>query len=392
MRAVSSESSPTDSLVRSVAFAEVKVGQHQVAILRDGAQAYPAMLAAIAQATSTLCLETYILRDDATGARFAEALCARAQAGVEVNVMYDAWGSDVSPAFLERLHRAGVRTLSFRPLRFFGTRLGAALARLRRRNHRKALVVDGRVAFTGGMNIADEYAAATEGGGNWRDTQVRLEGPAAKELERLFLETWRRHRGAPLELARYARWPQPRDGQVHIISNDFGKGRKGIRKAYADAIGKARVSIHLTQAYFLPPSRIVRLLQKAARRGVDVRIVLAAATDVKLVLLGARALYGRLLKSGVRVFEWRGRVLHAKTAVVDGRWTTIGSANLDALSLRANLEVNAVFEDEALGTAAERLFAEDVAACEEMTLAKWKARPWPERLLSWFAYQLRNWL
>lgn len=372
-------------------FAVCVVGRHEVSLLRDGAQAYPAMLEAIGAARSTICLETYIFREDTTGLRFADALCERAQAGVEVNLLYDDWGSSISDALLARMHLSGVRTLAFRPVRFSG-RLTPVIARLKRRNHRKSLVVDGEVGFTGGLNISDDYAAVSDGGQGWRDTHVRIRGPAVHELERLFLATWREHKGAKLTESRYARQPEPSDGLVRIIGNDFREDRKDIRRAYVTAIHRAKRRIHLTHAYFVPPARVIRALQKAARRGVEVSVILAAATDVKLVLYAARGLYGKLLKSGVRVFEWRGRVLHAKTAVVDGKWATIGSANLDALSLRQNLEVNAVFEDERFGAAVEAMFTEDLYQCDQMTLARWKARPWYERLLTWIAYQLRDWL
>jgi cardiolipin synthase A/B len=371
-------------------FAEVTVGVHRVALLRDGAQAYPAMLAAIAAAKSTLCLETYILADDQTAHRFCRALVDRALAGVDVNLMYDDWGSSVSNETLAGLRAAGVRVLIFRPVRFSG--FGRLWARLRRRNHRKALIVDGEVAFTGGLNLSDDYAAVADGGHGWRDTHVRIEGPAAIELERLFLENWRRQRGPRIDLARYQRTPGPDDGKVRIIGNDFRADRKDIRKAYLNAIGRARHRIHLTHAYFVPPARVLKGLARAARRGAEVSVILAATTDVRIALLAARGLYGKLLRAGVRVFEWRGRILHAKTAVVDGRWATIGSTNLDALSLRVNLEVNAVFEDEAFGAAVERMFGQDLYHCDEITLEAWKNRPLVERLLSWFAYQFRNWL
>lgn len=385
------ESSAVPAQVDSAPFAEVEIGPDTVALLKDGAQAYPAMLEAIAAARSTICLETYILQEDHTGNRFAAALAERARAGVEVNLMYDHWGSSVSDAFLDRLHQAGVRTLSFRPFRLHG-RLGRALAHFRRRNHRKALVVDGVVGFTGGLNISDDYASIDDGGYGWRDTHVRLHGPAAAELERMFLETWRRNRGAPLSPDRYRRPPSPTGGKVRIVGNELHAGRKDIRRAYVKAISHAQRRVYLTHAYFLPPARVLRALQRAARRGVEVAVILAATTDVKLVLLAARGLYDKLLRSGVRVYEWKGRVLHAKTAVVDGRWATIGSANLDALSLRVNLEVNAVIEDERFAESVEAMFRQDLEQCEAITLERWRERPLAEQIASWLAYQLRNWL
>lgn len=371
------------------AFAEMTVGAHRLALLKDGAQTYPAMLEAIARARRTICLETYILRGDRTGQRFAEALMERAAAGVEVNVLFDAWGSSVSSSFLDGLRRAGVRPLAFRPLD-----LSAPLGKVARRDHRKALIVDGAVAFTGGLNLSDDYAAPEDGGADWRDTHLRIEGPAAAELQYFFLRTWQRIGGAPIDDERYGYAERRPDPAVQIISNDLPRRRHrhGIREAYRHAIERARRRIFITNAYFLPPLRIIHVLSAAARRGVDVRIMVAGTTDVPAVLLASRAIYGHLLDAGARMFEWRGRVLHAKTAVIDGLWSTVGSTNLDSQSLRMNLEVNAIISHRGFAGAMERMFADDLAHCHEITVARWARRPLWERAASWTAYLARDWL
>ncbi|WP_437671863.1 phospholipase D-like domain-containing protein [Sorangium sp. So ce131] len=381
-------SQPAPALAAS-AFAEMTVGAHRLALLKDGAQAYAAMLAAIAGAERTICLETYILRDDRTGRRFAEALAERAAAGVEVSLMFDAWGSSVSSSFLDGLRRAGVRALAFRPIELF-----VPLGKVARRDHRKALIVDGRIAFTGGLNISDDYAAPEDGGAGWRDTHLRLEGPAAAELQYFFLRTWQRAGGAPVEEQRYSYAERRPDPAVQIISNDLPRRRHrhGIRNAYRHAIERARRRILITNAYFLPPLRIIHALSAAARRGVDVRIMVAGTTDVPPVLLASRTIYGHLLDAGVRMLEWRGRVLHAKTAVIDGLWSTVGSSNLDSQSLRMNLEVNAVVMHRGFAGAMERMFADDLAYCREITVAHWARRPFWERAASWTAYLARDWL
>jgi cardiolipin synthase len=374
----------------TAAYAEVTIGNTRASLLKDGLQAFPAMLAAIATAKQAICFETYILRDDATGTRFAEALKERARNGVEINLIFDGWGSTVSEAFLLDLALNGIRTLNFQPVRFFG-RFGRVIARLKRRNHRKALIVDGKVGFTGGLNISDDYAALDHGGKGWRDTHVRIEGPPAAALEALFLETWRRYRGAPLDERRYSAVRPPSEG-VKILGNAFRADRKDIRKAYVSAMASATKTIFVTNAYFMPPAKFIKTLTKAARNNVRVAVILAAATDVHLVLWAARGLYHRLLRAGVEVYEWEGRILHAKTAVVDTRWATVGSANLDSLSLRQNLEVNAVFEDPAFAAAVEKMFVEDLVHCRRITREWLRDRPIGERLLSWFAFQLRRWL
>jgi cardiolipin synthase len=379
------------SALERLPYAEVDVGMNRVALLKDGYQTFPAMLQAAREARSTLCIETYILRDDAVGNQLASVLINRAYAGVEVNLLYDGWGAAVSDAYVMRLKLAGVRVLSFQPVKLLGP-IGRALGRLKRRNHRKAMIVDGKIAFTGGLNLSSDYAAVEDGGRGWRDTHLRVEGPAAVQLERMFLATWRRHKGPALDEARYVRPERPPDERVRFLGNEFSRDRKDVRVAYVRAFNSALRRIHVTNSYFMPPSRVLRGLMRAARRGVDVTLILAGVTDVPLVLLATRGLYGKLLRSGVKIFEWQGRVLHAKTAVVDGRWCTVGSANLDNLSLRQNLEVNAVVEDERLGSSMERLFTEDLYQCVQITREMLSERSLFERFLSWLAYKLRTWL
>lgn len=372
-------------------FAEMDVGAHRVALLRDGAQAFPAMLAAIASARATICLETYILRADPIGWLFAEALAERARAGVEINLLFDAWGSSLPGAYLDFLHGAGVRTLAYHPIRFSGSRR-ALVERLARRDHRKSLIVDSHVGFTGGINLSNDYAAVEDGGGGWRDTHLRLEGPAVLELEYFFRRTWRRAHGAPLDERRYGTDGRRPDPLVSIASSHLRRSRASIREAYRDAIRGARERVWITNAYFLPQIRLLRALTNAAKRGVDVRLMIAGTTDVPAVLFASRSIYDRLLQAGVRLYEWNGRVMHAKTAVIDGRWSTVGSSNLDAQSLRQNLEANAIVRHPGFAAAMERMFLEDLASCDEINAERWQRRPAWLRAASWGAYLLRRWL
>jgi len=373
-------------------YAEVTVGPNRLALLKDGFQAFPAMRAAIAEARRSICLESYIILDDATGLSFLEALSERARAGVEVLLMYDDWGSELSEPTLSRLAASGVKVHAYHPVRW-SPKVGRVLARLRRRNHRKSLVVDGEVGFLGGLNLSDEYAAREDGGAGWRDTHVRVVGPGALQLERLFLETWRGSRGPRFRAEPFHRGPEAPCGRLAIVGNHLGKDKKDIRRAYAQAFRRAARSVFLTHAYFLPPNRLLRDLLEAARRGARVAVIIAATTDVKAVLYAARGLYPRLLKAGIEVYEWNtGRVLHAKTAVCDGQWATVGSSNLDPLSLRQNLEVNVTVEDATFAGALERLFLEDLRGCVRIdrdTVQSWDAF---SRLLGWLAFRLRRWL
>jgi cardiolipin synthase len=388
---VAANLNPTELSSQRRPFAELTVGTHQVALLKDGRQAFPAMLAAIAHAKRTICIETYILRSDRTGTLFADALAERARDGVEVNLLYDSWGSWVASSMLERLHRAGVRTLAFHPLRFSGKRR-EIIARLTRRDHKKTLTVDSVVGFTGGLNIADDYAAAEDGGGNFRDTHVRLEGPAAAELEYFFLQTWRRGGGQAVDSARYGGDGRRPDPSVQVVTSDERRRRHSIRMEYIGAIRDARERILITNPYFLPTIRILRELGEAAKRGVDVRIMVAGTTDVKAVLFASRSIYEILLAAGVRMFEWRGRVLHAKTATIDGRWSTVGSSNLDYQSLRQNLEVNAIIKGHEFAEALERMFEEDLTHCVEINTERWMRRSVLSKAVSWAAYLMRDWL
>ena len=378
-------------LPRRAPFAEMTVGAHRLALLKDGSETFPAMLDAIAAARSTICLETYILKSDRIGGFFARALAERARAGVEVNLLYDDWGSSVSGAYLRALAASGVRALAYHPIRFVGS-TRELFGRIAHRDHRKMLVVDGRIGFAGGINIADVYVPSG-GRPGWRDTHLRLEGPAALELEYFFLHTWRRTGGAPLDEARYGGQGRRRaDPLVSVVSSHKRHGRTGIRDAYRDAIRSATERVWITNAYFLPTLPFIRNLIEAARRGVDVRVMVGGTTDVKAVLFASRSIYEILLAAGVRMFEWEGRVLHAKTAVADGRWSTVGSSNLDAQSLRQNLEVNAIIRDEAFAAALERMFEEDLASCREINHVRWRERPSWIRAASWGAQLLRDWL
>lgn len=373
------------------AYCDLVVGFHRLRLLKDGGQTFPAMLEAISHAKSTICLETYILEDDRIGHLFADALIKRARAGVEVNLLFDYWGSSVSDGYLDRLRDNGVRAIPYRPI-LQSLQEVKVIRQVSRRNHRKALIVDSRIAFTGGINISNDYAGREDGGGGFRDTHLEFEGPAALELQYFFLRTWQKAHGPAIDENRYGHQGRRPDPNVHVVTNDMHRGRVTIRKSYRKAIRAAREKIYITNAYFLPTLGLLSGLCDAAKRGVDVQIMVAGTTDVTAVKLATRTIYGKLLKAGIRLFEWHGRVLHAKTAVIDGHWSTVGSSNLDQQSLRLNLEANAIIEDVRFARAIEIMFQEDLEHCNEITLESWHQRtPW-ERAASWAAYLFRDWL
>ncbi len=358
-------------------------------LLVDGGEAYPAMLEAIAAARDTINLETYIFASDETGWRFARGLARSAQRGVEVNVLLDGYGSvGCATSLLEYLAEAGVRVTWYKPLAPWRSGWGWW-----RRDHKKILVVDGGVGFVGGLNIADDYADLANGGRGWRDTHARIAGPVVAGLQESFGRTWRRSKGPRLDPSRHLpALAQVGVSDAAILTNRIHKERRQIRKAYLYALKRAQRTIYLTSAYFVPSYRIRSRLRKACARGVDVRILLAGASDIALVTRAARHLYTKLLKCGVRIYEWGGPMIHAKTAVVDGAWSTVGSCNLDFMSMRYNLESNIVVLGDSLADPLTKLFHRDLERANEIHLAEWRQRSGWQQFLDSLAYRLRNWL
>ncbi len=355
-----------------------------IRLLKDGVEVFPAMLSAIRQAEHEILLEMYWFADDRLGRRFAEALSERAQAGLKVLIIYDAFGSlKSSAAHWEGLRQAGCQIYEYHP--FFPLRL----KRLGLRDHRKLLVIDGRHGFTGGLNLGNQWAPEEEGGGGWRDDALSIEGPVVGQMREIFLHTWER---------RGRRWfrnhPSPRPlnrPRLRLLANHF-RARRSIRNAYIIAFQEALRSICVSNAYFLPDRLLRRSLINAAKRGVHVRILLPGRSDVRLVQLAGQHLYSRLLKAGVEIYHYTGRNLHSKSAVVDRRWSTLGSFNLDYRSWLYNLEINVAIEDRYIGRQMEARFEEDLGRAEQVKLEPWRCRSWWIKMMEWFAWKLRRWL
>jgi cardiolipin synthase A/B len=362
-----------------------------VALLTDGAAAYPAMLEAIGQAKRAIVLESYIFAADATGGRFLDALCERARAGVSVRVLVDGVGSLNTPrAFWLPLLEAGGRVEIFRPI------VRPILARLLssrwwrflwHRDHRKLLVVDDRLGFIGGLNIGDDYAPQAWGGRAWHDGHARLEGPAARALASLFNRTWKQLTREDWE-GRLAAPSSVGGTSVQLLEGRLTR-RHSVRKAYLQAMRNAEHSICITNAYCIPDRMVRRALRGACRRGVKVQMLLAGATDIRAVQYASRALYSRLMRWGVEIYEWTDRVLHAKTAVIDGVWCSIGSYNLDRRSLVHNLEANISCVDRSLGSDMAAQFERDLARSQRVDSATWHRRSGLSKLLEVIFYELR---
>jgi cardiolipin synthase len=357
------------------------VGGNRVLLLKDGGPYFAELLAAIGGAKSYILLETYILAGDQTGWRIARALAAKAKEGVEVALACDGYGSmGLDPYFAEFLLDAGVRLFVFHPISILRRRWPWS-----KRDHRKLCVVDGRVGLVGGMNISDDYAALEDGGRGWRDWAVRIEGPAVEQLDRLFRRFWKRYRRRhPLRSAPLPAPTFPGGHVVRFVANFARRDRAEIRREYLRAIAAAERQVRLTAAYFTPDRGLLRALVRAARRGVRVELITAGATDVWLSRSIARGLYGPLLKAGVDIFEWNEVILHAKAAVIDSRWSTIGSANLNHRTYLMDYEVNATILGPEVATALEDQFDVDRRRSLAVTNEVWRARPLLERALSGF--------
>jgi cardiolipin synthase len=369
---------------------------NQVRLLRNGSSAFPEMLLAIGQARQQILLEMYWFGSDKIGRKFAAALAAAAQRGVEVAIIFDAVGSvGASDEMFAELERAGAQVIEFNPIAPWKHRF--RLSRLTRRDHRKILVVDGRLGFTGGINIADFWLSLDEGGGGWRDDMVRIEGPAVAGLRDCFAQVWGRLHGRELSLVGFPRLPagafRPGRGQaVRVLGQHYFRTRHEISRSYVYYLRAASKRIFIANSYFVPDGRVLRALTRAARRGVDVRIVVPGQSDVDIVRHASRAVWGRLLRAGVRIFEWDESVLHTKTAVVDSSWSTIGTFNFDYLSLQMNLEVNVSVLDARFAATLEASFLDDFERCREVHWTDFRFRPLGQRLLEFIAYRLRKFL
>ena len=333
---------------------------NEVRLLIDGPDAYEAMLDVIGQATRWIHFENYIIRSDAAGWRFAEALAARARDGVHVRVLHDGLGSfSTSRKYWRFLREAGAEVRAFRPLRAID--LVGNLSR----THRKLVVADGARAVMGGLCIGCEWTGEdTDGGRPWRDTAVEIGGPASAVLDQAFARTWEVAGGMLPDTDVAGRVTPQGEAEVRVIGGEPGRERtyRVIELMAAGSINR----LWITDAYLVAPPRLFQALRDAARDGVDVRLLVPGLSDLPLVRNLSRIGYRDLLRSGVRIFEWDGPMLHAKTMVADGRWTRVGSSNLNPSSLLGNWELDVLIEDAALADAMERQFRLDVARSREV--------------------------
>jgi len=392
------------ALEQAVADSPLVLG-NRVVILENGPNTYAAMFSAIAAARDSINMETYILDDDEVGQRLAEALIAKQQQGVQVNLIHDAVGTlGTKKEYFKRLSDAGISVLEFNPVNPVVAKAGWAV---NQRDHRKLLVVDGRSAVLGGINISSVYSSSGGSSGSmsggsrggdkkslpWRDTDLLIEGPVVAPLQKLFMETWQAQKGKPLAPRQYFP-PLQAQGQevVRAIGSAPDDPFSQIYVTLISAINSAESEILVTNAYFVPDPQLMNALIAAAARGVDVKLILPSTTDSSLVFHAGRAHYEPLLRGGVKLYERREALLHAKTVVVDGVWATVGSTNLDWRSFLHNQELTAVVLGKEFGAKMRAAFERDLAASEPVTLEAWQRRPVTTRAKEMFARLWEYWL
>jgi cardiolipin synthase len=361
---------------------------NDVRLLNGGAIAYAAMLEALESARSSVAVEMYTWADDRVGRRFASACAARSRAGVQVFALLDSFGSLGSGAIAQTLAKSGVRVLWYHALAPWGRRWG-----WNRRNHRKLVLADGTVGFAGGMNLAEVYSAEFGGPDAWSDVGVRVQGPAVRELTRIFLLSWLAAGGSAEETS--ALVASPYDAGRAGVQVTGGRGliaRRRLRAAHLELLRMSREQVLIANAYFVPERPLVKALCRAARRGVRVRLLLPGVSDAAPARWAGRAFYGALLGAGVAIRELHETVLHAKAAVIDGEVLLTGSANLDYRSFRHNLEVTVAVHDQECARAATSALEQDWDRALPLRLDDWLDRPLFDKVLEALALAVRYWL
>jgi cardiolipin synthase len=368
-------------------FGPAVVSGNRVTALHNGVQAFPAMLEAIRSAERSVNFEGYIFWGDTTGGTFATALAERARAGVPTRVLVDWMGSQKLGDSLEQVMRsAGVEVAKFRPLRWY------SIDRLNHRTHRKLLIVDGRIGFTGGIGISDLFSGNAHDEDHWRDAQFRAEGPVVGQMQSAFLDNWVQTGGELLDGPAYfpaldSAGPQ----RAQAVQSSPGDGTENLRLMYLLAVASAERSIRIGNSYFVPNTLAVEMLVAARRRGVEVEIIVPGKIgDAAVVRRASRAKWGPLLEAGVRIYEYQPTMYHNKVMIVDDYWVSVGSTNLDNRSFRLNDENNLNVFDEEFAREQAAVFAEDRGRSREITLEAWRERPFRERLAEQMARVMRH--
>ena len=381
------------ALISEIVGSPLMVG-NKVDLLVDGPSTYSAMLSAIENAKDHINMETYIFEDDEVGQQFAAILIAKQQSGVQVNLIYDSAGSFNTPkAFFTTLKDSGMNVLEFNPINPLDKRKDWEW---NQRDHRKLLIVDGKIAFLGGINISSVYSSGSFGGSSkrsskksndgetskdgevrvpWRDTHLQLAGPVVAEFQKMFTETWQQQKGEPLATKQY--FPELLNQGNEVVRAIGSSPEEPYSQIYAtllSAINSAETQVYLTNAYFVPDPQLLTAIKDAVKRGADVRLLLPEKTDSSLVFYASRSYYDELLSANVKIYEHQVALLHAKTALIDGVWSTVGSTNLDWRSFVNNQEINAVMLGQDFGAQMQALFEADLTSSKQITLEDWRKR------------------
>jgi cardiolipin synthase len=393
------EAGDTDILKRHLALEEAVAGEplvagNKVTLLENGPATYASMFQAIDHATNSVNLECFTVEADEIGQEFAKHLILKQHQGVQVNIIYDSFGSLRTPAsFFKALKDNGIMVTEFNPINLLAQKEGLDL---NHRDHRKIMVVDGYTGFIGGVNISEVYSSRffdreeeeetkTKQTVAWRDTEIRIQGPAVARLQEMFMDTWKDQKGQPLNPRDY--FPEQKKvghDVVRILDRTANSPLSLIYITLLSAIRNAETSVHLTSAYFAPDHQFLEELETAARRGVDVRLILPGITDIPSVRYAGRSHYSDLLEAGVKIYERRNALLHAKTGTIDGVWSTVGSTNLDWRSFVYDDEANAVVIGVDFAGEMEAMFQSDIQQSEFISKEEWDKRSLSERIKEMF--------
>jgi cardiolipin synthase len=374
---------------------------NQVSVLVDGPQTFSAIEAELRKARHHIHVETFIFGAEGIGKQFADILVQKRREGVEVRVLYDSMGSRETPlSFFDDLRRKGIEVREYHPV---NPVKNPAVWEIQNRDHRKIVIVDGQIGFTGGINIDNTYSSSSSSRpgpkrgieDGWRDTHVRIEGPVVKQLQELFFESWNKA-GAPVsvdDVHQYFRASETHGGAlVTIVHNDSDSDDRSLYGTFLAGFTHASTRLWITHAYFVPNAQILKALEEAAQRGVDVRIIVPAFTDSTIVLKGTQATYTELLKSGVHIYELKDALLHAKTVTIDGTVSIVGSANLDMRSFVHNDEDNAIIVSRDFATRMEQVFQHDQQTSRAVDLARWEERSVWQRIKEFSVKMFGYWI
>ena len=359
---------------------------NEVRALCNGDEIFPAMLEAIRGGKRTICFETFIYWSGSIGREFADALSERARAGVKVHVVLDWVGSGkMDDSLLQEMKQAGVEVVQYHPLRWY------SLGRLNNRTHRKLLIVDGKVGFTGGVGIADEWLGNAQDPDHWRDSHFRLEGPAVAQMQAAFMDNWMETCAEVLHGEEY--FPKLEPAGPHaaqLFKSSADDASESVRLMYLLSISSAVKSVRISNAYFVPDSLAVAALVGARERGVRVEIIVPNQhIDKTVVRRASRSLWGPLLEAGVAIYEYQPTMFHVKVVIVDEVWTSVGSTNFDNRSFRLNDEANLNILDAEFAAGQAEVFDQDKGRSRRITFDDWRRRPWRERATERLAGLLR---